>query len=448
MFEKDFAFGVATAAYQIEGAYNEDGKGLNIWDTFSHIDGKVKNNDNGDFACDHYHRYKEDVQEMVKLGIHSYRFSISWARVIPKGYGEINQAGIDFYNNLINELIANNIEPIVTLYHWDLPQHLQDEGGFTNPKISDYFCDYAREMFKHFGDRIKKWITFNEPWVTAFAGHHVGRHAPGIKDFKAAIQTVHSFQMSHAKIVNCYKKELKGTEIANGEIGVTLSLYPIYTLEDTAENKVAAQIIDEYHNKIFLDPIFKNEYPKYFMELCKADCGFEVSEEDMAIIRSAEVDFLGVNYYLRKVVAFDDTQSVLKFEELHPEGEYTDMGWEVFPEGLRVLLHTLRDEYGNPTMYITENGIAYGEGLTPEDRLKDAKRISYVERHLEQAKLCIEDGVNLKGYYLWSLFDNFEWAHGYNKRFGIIDINYDTFERTWKESAHWYKDYIAKNSKR
>lgn len=445
MFNEDFIFGAATAAYQVEGAYNEDGKGLNIWDTFSHIEGNVLNGHNGDVACDHYHRYKEDVQEMVKLGIHSYRFSISWARVIPKGYGELNEKGIEFYNNLIDELIKNNIEPIVTLYHWDLPQNLQDEGGFTNPKISDYFCEYARNMFKLYGDRVKKWITFNEPWVTAFAGHHVGRHAPGIKDFRTAIVTTHSIHLANAKIVNCYKNEFGSNK---GEIGITLNLYPIYTNSESENDKLAGKIIDEYHNKLFLDPVFKGEYPKLFMDSVKEKYDIEFSDEDMDLIKSSKIDFLGVNYYFRRVVKYSENGTVLPFEELKPEGEYTDMGWEVYAEGLTKLLLDLKNDYGNPKMYITENGIAYGENMTEEECLKDEKRISFVERHLVEAEKSIDLGVNLKGYYLWSLFDNFEWAWGYNKRFGIININYETLERTWKNSAHWYRDYIKNNSNR
>lgn len=440
MFKKNFIFGTATASYQIEGAYNEDGKGLNIWDTFSHLDGKIANNDNGDIALDHYHKYKEDVQEMVKLGIDSYRFSISWSRVIPKGVGEINLKGIAFYNNLINELIENNIVPSVTLYHWDLPNALQEKGGFLSDEFPFWYESYAKEMFSHFGDRVKKWITFNEPWVSAFAGHFDGRHAPGIKDFKSAIIATNNILLAHARAVNLYKNNNY-----DGEIGITLNLYPMYANSDSKEDILATKLVDEYHNKLFLDPIFKGEFPAYFMSEVYKETGFSVKPEDLELIKSAKTDFLGVNYYFRKVIEFTEKESMLKFSEVKPDGDYTDMNWEIYEDGLYKLLMDLKNDYSNPKMYITENGIAYGENMEKAERLKDAKRIKFIESHLEMAKKAIDDGVNLHGYYLWSLFDNFEWAYGYNKRFGIIDIDYKTLERTWKDSGYWYRDYIKNN---
>ena len=439
-FPKNFVWGAATAAYQVEGAAFEGGKGPSIWDEFSHIEGNISQNHNGDVSCDHYHQYKTDVQQMKALGLKSYRFSIAWARVMPTGRLPMNQEGLDFYSNLVDELIENGIEPIVTLYHWDLPQSLQLEGGWMNPNIVNDFRDYAKAMFHALGDRVKQWITLNEPWVVAYAGHYAGRHAPGLSDLKSAVTVSHHLILSHAMAVEQYRSMAFG-----GDIGITLNLYPIIAASDSKEDALSATFVDGYHNRWFLDPVLKGSYPKDILEIFKKNLGFEVSDEDMSIIKSAHCDFLGVNYYFRKVIKHSPIHEILNFEEVKPEGSYTDMGWEIYPEGLYKLLMRLKEDYDNPRMMITENGAAYGEDSVQEERLKDDLRIDFLKSHFIQAYRAIESGVRVEGYYVWSLFDNFEWAYGYTKRFGIIDINYDTLERSWKKSATWYQGVIADN---
>lgn len=440
-FPKSFLWGSATAAYQIEGAAFEDEKGLSIWDKFSHMEGKVLNNHNGDVACDHYHQYKNDVQHMKKMGLKSYRFSIAWTRIMPTGKGKINQKGLDFYSNLVDELLLNGIEPIVTLYHWDLPQALQEEGGWTNPSIVDHFVAYAQVVFKALGDRVKKWITHNEPWVVAFAGHYAGRHAPGMTDLLLALKTSHHLILSHAKTVQVYKE----MNFMDGEIGITLNLYPIVSASETSLDQAAAIFVDGYHNRWFLDPVLKGMYPEDILKIFREKLKFSIPEEDLEVIKRVRCDFIGVNYYFRKVVKHSDVHPILQFQEVKPEGKYTDMGWEIYPKGLYYLLLRLKNEYNNPRLIITENGAAFGENQSFEARIKDDLRIDFLKEHFVQAHRAIEEGVRLEGYYVWSLFDNFEWAYGYNKRFGLIDINYDTLERTWKDSAKWYQSVIEAN---
>jgi beta-glucosidase len=437
-YPKDFLWGVATASYQIEGAAFEDGKGASIWDSFSHVPGNIISDDNGDIACDHYHRYKEDVHLMKELGIKSYRFSIAWARILPDGRGQVNQAGIDFYNRLIDSLIEAGVEPMVTLYHWDLPQALQEEGGWSDASIIEAFVEYAKIAFDTFGDRVKKWITHNEPWVVAYAGHHVGRHAPGIKDFHTALKVSHHLMLTHACTVEAYKKSLFG----DGEIGITLNLFPTSPASEKKVDKDAAVFVDGYHNRWFLDPILKGTYPKDIYERFNKEYGFHVSEEEMEIIASNKLDFLGVNYYHRIIVRHDPKVADLRFVEVKPAGEYTDMNWEIYPDGLYESLIRVKNDFGDIPLYITENGASYGMLQTMKERIQDDLRINFLKTHFEAALKAINDGVNLKGYFVWSFLDNFEWAHGYEKRFGIIDVDYNTLKRTPKASALWYKTFI------
>ncbi|WP_026485582.1 GH1 family beta-glucosidase [Caldanaerobius polysaccharolyticus] len=438
-FPEDFIWGTATAAYQIEGAANEDGRGESIWDRFSHIPGNVWNNQNGDVACDHYHRYKEDVQILKDMGVKGYRFSISWPRVIPEGTGKINQKGVDFYNGLIDELLKYNIQPFVTLYHWDLPQALQYKGGWANRDTAEYFADYASEMFRLFGDRVKHWITHNEPWCTSFLGHAIGVHAPGIKDFSTALQVAHNVLLSHGKAVQYFRQAGRG-----GKIGITLNLTPVYAASDREEDVRAATVADGYSNRWFLDPVFKGQYPedmlKNFGSFAKIP---DVQVGDMKII-SSPMDFLGVNYYTRSFVKYNpDAQ--FGTESLRPDGQYTEMDWEVYPQGLYDLLMRLKKDYGDIDIYITENGAAFKD-VVENNSVDDSDRLNYLKMHFEKAAEAIRDGVKLKGYFVWSLMDNFEWAHGYSKRFGLIYVDYETQKRIWKKSALWYKDVIANNS--
>lgn len=438
-FPEDFVWGTATAAYQIEGAANEDGRGESIWDRFSHIPGNIWNNQNGDVACDHYHRYKEDVQILKELGVKGYRFSISWPRVIPDGTGKVNQKGIDFYDNLIDELLKQGIQPFVTLYHWDLPQALQYKGGWTNRDTTDYFAEYAQQMFEQYGDRVKYWITHNEPWCTAFLGHAIGVHAPGLKDFSAALLAAHNVLLSHGKAVKVFRE----LNIA-GQIGITLNLTPAYPASEDEKDLRAAMVSDGFSNRWFLDPIFKGQYPEDMMKVFETFAKKpEIQEGDLKLI-SSNIDFLGINYYTRNLVKYNPAAQ-FGVETLKPEGQYTDMEWEVYPQGLYDLLVRIKKDYGDIDLYITENGAAFKD-VVENGQIEDIDRLDYLKKHFEKAAEAIKDGVKLKGYFVWSLMDNFEWAFGYSKRFGLIYVDYETQKRFWKKSALWYKDVIANNS--
>lgn len=441
-FPDNFIWGAATASYQIEGAANEDGKGVSIWDTFSHTPGKIYNNENGDIACDHYHRYKEDIKIMKDMGLKGYRFSISWSRIFPDGKKQINQKGIEYYNNIINELLKNEIDPIITLYHWDLPQALQDIGGWGNRDIINYFADYAECVFKNYGDRVKKWITHNEPFVTAYAGNLEGEHAPGFKDFSLAVQITHHLILSHARVVEVYKCLNK-----KGKIGISLNLYSIYPASNLENDKEAALLANEYNNRWFLDPVLKGKYPEKLLNLFKEKIkSLKISSNDMNLISKNRADFLGINYYFRNIIKKIKTNSILQFENIFPKDAlYTEMNWEIYPKGLYDLLIYIKKEYNNPEIYITENGAAFNDKVVNGDLINDDKRINYLDGHFKEALKAINDGVNLQGYYVWSFMDNFEWSYGYNKRFGLIYIDYKTQRRIWKKSAYWYKDIIKNN---
>jgi beta-glucosidase len=441
LFPENFIWGAATASYQIEGAANEDGRSPSIWDVFSHIKGNIENDDNGDVACDHYHRYKDDVNLMKNIGLNAYRFSLSWSRLLPGGNGKPNQKGADFYNGLIDELLRHGIDPMITLYHWDLPQVLQDKGGWGNRDIAGYFEDYSECAFRFFGDRVKKWVTHNEPWVVAYAGHHSGRHAPGMKDLHLAVRVSHHLILSHARSVSVFRD----MNFKDSKIGITLNLYPSYPLSDGKNDVNAAKVLDEYHNKWFLDPVLKGEYPAMLLQLF-GDNGLcpDIAADDMDIIGKNICDFIGVNYYFRKIARYSG-DGMMKYEEIKPpESEYTSMNWEIYPEGLYDLLMQIKKDYGNPELYITENGACFEDSLR-NDIVADDRRTAYLKAHLEQSHRAIKDGVNLKGYYLWSLMDNFEWAFGYGKRFGITYVDYRTQRRILKNSGLWYKKIIGNN---
>lgn len=443
VFPDKFIWGAATAAYQIEGGAREGGRGESIWDRFSHIPGKTLNGDTGDEACDHYHRYQHDISLMKELGLKGYRFSIAWPRVFPGGKGTANQDGVDFYNRLVDGLLENGIEPMVTLYHWDLPQALQDEGGWRNRNTIDYFAEYASYLFATLGDRVKKWITHNEPWVVAFAGHFQGRHAPGLCDLPLAVQVTHHLLLSHAKAVERYRSSKYG----DGKIGITLNLYPTYPASETAADQKAAVLIDGHHNRWFLDPVFKGTYPEDLLELYQKSLSAPVLlPGDMEFIAANAIDFLGVNYYSRKVVRYSAIHPVLQFVEVKPEGaEYTEMNWEVYPRGLYDLLIRISRDYHNPEIYITENGAAFKDREPGSGIVADDERLEFLKQHFAAAHRAIRDGVRLNGYYVWSLMDNFEWAHGYSKRFGVIYIDYQTQARIWKKSGRWYREVIKNN---
>jgi len=440
-FPDEFEWGAATASYQIEGAYDEDGKGESIWDRFSHTKGNVYKNHTGDRACDHYHRYKEDIKLMKEIGLDTYRFSISWPRIFPDGKGEINQKGIDFYKRLTEEILNAGIKPAATLYHWDLPQKLQDKGGWENRDTAKYFNEYARLMYQELGDLVPRWITHNEPFVVAMHGNYFGEHAPGNKDLETAVKVSHNLLLSHGMAVKSFRDISK-----QGEVGITLNLNHVYANSESSEDKTAKDYSDAFTNRWFLDPIFKAKYPDILMELYQKEFGgFEIGDKDFDII-SREIDFLGINYYSRALVEYDEN-SLFKHRNIKPkESDYTDMDWEVYPDGLKDLLIRLNDEYTEKPIFITENGAAFADELE-EGEVKDNDRINYLEKHLAAADEAIKEGVPLKGYYLWSLMDNFEWAFGYKKRFGIIFIDYENGQQRYlKDSAKRYSEIIANNS--
>lgn len=438
-FPDGFLWGAATASYQIEGAWNEDRKGESIWDRFSHTPGKVLHGDTGDVACDHYHRWKDDIQLMAELGLRVYRFSISWPRVLPEGKGEVNPAGLDFYSRLVDGLLAESIQPFVTLYHWDLPQALQEEHGWANRDIVYWFQEYADVVSRRLGDRVRGWITHNEPWVVAFQGYHTGRHAPGIQDLRTAIQTSHHLLLSHGLAVPILRRD----SARDTQVGITLNLSPIHAATDSEADQAAASRHDGYLNRWFLDPLFKGSYPEDMLEQYAEDAPV-VEAGDMGAVR-VPVDFLGVNYYTRTVVQAHPKGGFLQASRVQPEGsDYTEMDWEIYPDGMYELLTRLRDEYGGPVMYVTENGAAFADELV-DDSVEDPRRVAYLRDHFAAAWRAIEQGVALHGYFLWSLMDNFEWALGYSKRFGIVYVDYETQRRIPKASALWYKEVIARN---
>lgn len=439
-FPKNFIWGAATASYQIEGAAHEDGRGPSIWDTFSKTPGKVLLGHTGDVACDHFHRYESDVKLMADLGIKSYRFSLAWPRVVPEK-GRVIENGFDFYKRLLEQLNKYGITPSATIYHWDLPQWIEDEGGWSNRAVVDYYKEFAELAFKALGDDIPFWITHNEPWCASLLSYGIGEHAPGLKDWRRAYRAAHHILLSHGEAVKMYREMgLKG------EIGITLNLTPAYAASEAPEDIAAAKRQDGFSNRWFLDPIFKGSYPVDFMERVERFCGDlnVIQPGDLETI-SVKQDFLGINFYSRSVVKDDPADdSLVAAQHVSTTNKVTDMGWEIYPDALYDLLHRLKDEYTDLPIYITENGAANADQIV-NGEVVDSDRIEYVQQHLNAALRFIEEGGNLQGYYLWSLMDNFEWAFGYTKRFGIIYVDYETQERTPKASYHWYSNVIQNN---
>lgn len=439
IFPKEFVWGTATASYQIEGAHDEDGRTPSIWDVFSHTPGKVYEGHTGDIACDHYHRYKEDVKLLAELGIKSYRFSISWTRIFPER-GKLNPIGIGFYRNLIQELRRYHIEPLVTIYHWDLPQYLQDEGGWTVRSTVDAYVEYATALFQELGDLVPKWITHNEPWCASFLSYGIGEHAPGHQDWHEATAAAHHLLLSHGKAVEVYR-----TLGLPGQIGITLNLTPVDPFSHAAEDVAAARRLDGFSNRWFLDPIFHGAYPQDMMELFESYLGHKVDfvqANDLQIISVAN-DFLGVNFYTRHVAKWAN-DSLLQVDLVASGLPVTDMGWEIAPDGLYELLSRLKREYTELPLYITENGAAFADSLD-RGQVDDHQRIDYLREHFIAAHRFIVEGGNLQGYYVWSFLDNFEWAFGYSKRFGIVYVDYPTQERIPKASAKWYQRVASEN---
>lgn len=437
IFPSEFLWGSATSSYQIEGAHNEDGKGPSIWDTFSHTPGKIAGNDTGDIACDHYHRYESDIQLMKDLELRAYRFSIAWPRIFPNGIGSPNEAGLDFYKRLVDGLRDAGIEPMVTLYHWDLPQALQDQGGWANHDTASRFGEFAHTIVRALGGSVDKWITHNEPWVVAFLGNLMGIHAPGIQNLRTALLVSHNLLVSHAEAYDALKAEFRDGQ----EVGITLNLAAVEPADDTEEDVSAATRADGFMNRWFLDPLFKGRYPEDMLEYFGDDAP-DATPDDLRRI-SRPLDFLGVNYYTRSLVR--SAPEGMGFAEAKPGGaEYTEMGWEVYPEGLYNLLTRLHNDYAPPKLYITENGAAYLDTVV-DGVVEDTKRRDYIHKHLVQCYRAIQDGVPLSGYFVWSLMDNFEWAEGYSKRFGVVYVDFESQQRIVKASGRWYSEVVAEN---
>ncbi len=437
-FPSNFLWGAATASYQIEGAALEDGRSECIWTRFSHTPGKVKNGDTGDVACDHYHRYPQDIELMQSLGLRGYRFSISWPRVLPGGTGAINTAGLDFYDRLVDGLLSVGIMPAATLYHWDLPQVLEDRGGWTNAEIVNWFADYTEIVTKRLGDRVKFWMTLNEPWCTAFLGYHLGVHAPGITDEKMAYRAAHHTMLAHAAAVPIIR-----ANSLHAQVGIALNLAPQTPATDHPEDVRLARRADAYQNRWFLDAVFKGSYPPDLVEDLQARGildGLDISPVSGV---NLPLDFLGVNYYMRFFVAHDPDQPGRFTSPFPPGTPMTAMDWEIYPQGMADMLLRVTREYNPPPMYITENGAAFAEPDHVEgDVLEDPHRVDFLRTYFAAAEDAIAQGAPLAGYFVWSLLDNFEWAEGYTKRFGIVHVDFETQKRTPKRSAHYLRDVI------
>lgn len=435
----DFVWGVATSAFQIEGASSEDGRGRSIWDTFCATPGKVRGGAGGDPACDHYHLWREDLGLLEELGVDAYRFSIAWPRIVPEGTGRVNQRGLDFYERVVDGLLERGITPFATLYHWDLPQALQERGGWVNRDTVAAFVDYARAVARRLGDRLASIATLNEPWCSAYLGYETGEHAPGIRDRRAALQAAHHLLLAHGSALPALRNEAPGARM-----GIVLNLNPCYPASDDSRDAQAALRFDGFFNRWYLDPLLRGRYPAdvwngYGEDIPRVEAG------DLEKI-SGPIDFLGVNYYSRAVLADEPDAPWPHARGVPGRAEVTDMGWEVYPRGLSDLLRRLREEYRTPPLYIAENGAAYPDEVV-DGKVDDAERVAYLERHLTALEDARDAGADVRGYFLWSLLDNFEWALGYEKRFGIVHVDFDTQARTPKRSAYWYAHHAASRRK-
>jgi len=434
-FPPDFVWGAATASYQIEGAAKEDGRGESVWDRFCATPGKVRNADSGAIACDFYHRYRDDIALMRELGLDAFRFSIAWPRILPEGRGKVNQKGLDFYDRLVDELLASGIAPFVTLFHWDTPQVLEDAGGWPSRDIVGAFEEYVETVAGRLGDRVGHWITHNEPWVVSWVGHGWGHHAPGRTSDADALATAHHLLLSHGRAVEVLRRLAPSSQV-----GITLNLDHPYPRSQEPEDVRAARWVDGLHNRWFLDPLFRGSYPDDMAEAWGESMP-EIRDDDLESI-AAPIDFLGVNNYTSPLVAADEDGGRSRIVR-RLDADRTDMGWEVVPDGLRDLLVRLHQDYQPPAIYVTENGAAFPDVRGHDGSVHDPERQSYLEGYLDAAAGALAEDVPLRGYFAWSLLDNFEWAWGYWKRFGLIYVDYATLDRIPKGSFYWYRDFIA-----
>jgi len=445
-FPKDFLWGAATSSYQIEGAWNEDGKGESIWDRFSHTPGKVNNNDTGDVANDHYHLWRKDIELMKELGLKAYRFSISWPRILPRGCGKINQKGIEFYSKLVDGLLEAGITPFATLYHWDLPQALQDEGGWEVRSTAEAFVEYTEAITQALGDRVRDWITINEPAVVAWNGNDFGEHAPGYQDMKRAIPVSFHVMLAHGWAVPIIRRNSP-----DSEVGITLNVGWKEAASNSSFDMDAVRVADGKWTRWFADPLYGRGYPADviadFEKQGFLPNGMDfIKDGDLSAI-AAPTDFLGVNYYNREVVRSDapDNEPQTVFEKPKSPENWTEMDWENYPDGLTGVLGRLYFEYQPLKLYVTENGASYSTGPDENGVVNDTHRLEYYKTHLAAVHRVMQAGVPMAGYFAWSLMDNFEWARGNAQRFGIIWVNFETQERIIKESANWYKKLIKNN---
>jgi beta-glucosidase len=449
-FPDGFVWGTATASYQIEGAVHADGRRPSVWDTFSHTPGKVRNGDTGDIACDHYHRHPEDLALLADLGVSHYRLSLAWPRIQPDGSGPVNPAGVDFYSRLVDGLLERGITPWVTLYHWDLPQPLEDAGGWPARDTAERYAEYAALIHQRLGDRVTDWTTLNEPWCAAFLGYASGIHAPGRTDGAAAVRAAHHLLLGHGLAVRALRDQ------GATSVGTTVNLYPVDPVDaDSPADRDAARRIDGLMNRMFLDPLLRGTYPADVLQDIAGVVGTDhVLDGDLETI-SAPLDFLGINYYTRHVVRAGDrpepgarpshwvgSEDVEFVKRGLPQ---TEMGWEIDPDGLYETLTRVWREYGPLPLYVTENGAAFADEVTADGRVHDEQRRAYLESHFAAAHRAIADGVDLRGYFVWTLLDNFEWAEGYSKRFGLVHVDFDTQTRTLKDSGRWFAEVTRAN---
>jgi beta-glucosidase len=462
-FPAGFVWGAATAAYQIEGAVEEDGRGTSIWDTFSHTPGRVLNGDTGDVATDHYHRTTEDIAIMADVGLNAYRFSVAWPRIVPTGSGAVNQAGLDFYSRLVDGLLQNGIMPLLTLYHWDLPQPLEDAGGWANRDTASRFAEYAGVVGQALGDRVPTITTLNEPWCSAFLGYSAGVHAPGRTDNATSLAAAHHLNLAHGLGTAALRDALPST----GQVSLTLNLQQLRAASQSEADRDAVRHVDAVANRIFLEPVLRGRYPDDLVaDLAHLTDFSFVRDGDLAAI-AAPIDVLGVNYYFPTLVAAATAQlrEQSKSNENDPHGTagpaavpgtdlafavpqagpYTAMGWPIEPASLTDLLLRVHRDYPEIPLAITENGVAYNDVVAPDGGVHDPDRIDYLRSHLAAVYAAIAQGADVRGYYVWSLLDNFEWAFGNSKRFGVVHVDFATLQRTLKDSAHWYRDVIAAN---
>ena len=429
-----FVWGVATSSFQIEGAAHEDGRGPSIWDTFCRVPGKVANGDTGEIACDHYHRYNEDLDLMKWMGVDAYRFSVAWSRVIPNGVGPINQAGLDFYDRLIDGALERGIQPWITMYHWDLPQALQDRGGWNNREVVKWFEEYANVLTNEFGDRVKHWMTLNEPLCSAWIGHLYGDMAPGITDLQTALNASHHLLMSHG-----IASQVTRTNVKDSKVGIVINVTPAVPATDSDDDRRASKLADGFDNRWFLNPVFGQPYPADVIEVLGKSPQIETG--DMSLINQP-MDFLGVNFYFRQTIASNPQGSPLPIKNIRRENvKRTAMDWEVHAPAFEEILTRIHRDYKPKEIYITENGSAWDDEIISGE-INDEERISYLKSHLDAIFAAKKEGAPIQGYFAWSFMDNFEWAYGYDKRFGLVYVDYKTQKRTPKKSAHYYRELL------